>query len=77
MAVSKYLPTPIAGNGDAANGGTNGNVWLVHFTPDETGVWNWQAEFMQGTNIAQNGVGDPAVFSLKSTVPLMWRKAGS
>jgi Domain of unknown function (DUF5060)/Putative collagen-binding domain of a collagenase len=60
---SYTVPCYYAGNGDAANGAIeNGNVWLGHHRPDETGVWNWTVEFKKGTNVAQNGGGDTAGF---------------
>jgi len=50
-------------DGNAANSGADsGSVWLAHFAPDETGTWEWQASFVQGENIAQNGGGTIAPF---------------
>jgi hypothetical protein len=42
-----------AGDGDAANThATSGNVWLVHFAPDLTGRWDWEASFLFGDNVS-------------------------
>jgi Domain of unknown function (DUF5060) len=52
-----------AGDGDAANNhGFGGNVWQCRFTPPLTGTWTWTAAFAQGTNVAQNGGGNPGGF---------------
>lgn len=60
---TRKVPCYYAGDGNAANSGAvNGKVWLAHFSPDETGVWKWEAEFKKGTNVAQNGNGDSAGF---------------
>ena len=57
------VPGYYAGNGDAANDmGVSGNVWQVHLTPTMIGTWNWTAKFAEGTNVAQNGGGNPAGF---------------
>jgi hypothetical protein len=34
------------------NGGAAGNVWRVHFSPDQAGTWTYQASFRQGANVA-------------------------
>ncbi len=46
----KYtIPGYYAADGDAANtSADSGNVWKVHFAPDETGEWNYVAEFVKG-----------------------------
>lgn len=38
-------------DGDGTGGGT-GDVWKVHFTPDEAGRWNYQVSFRHGKDIA-------------------------
>lgn len=57
------VPGYYAADGDAANtGAAAGNVWLVHFAPDEVGQWNWQASFRSGRDIAvtdDRDAGDP------------------
>lgn len=54
------LPNSFAADGNAANtGATSGNVWVVHFAPDEIGIWTWTASFTKGPNVAQNGGGKP------------------
>jgi len=30
----------------------SGNIWRVHFTPDQAGLWNFEASFRKGDNIA-------------------------
>ena len=57
------IPGYFAADGNAANSGaSSGNVWLVHFCPDEEGEWSYSASFFTGTNVAQNGGGSPAGF---------------
>jgi Domain of unknown function (DUF5060) len=57
------VPGYFAADGNAANSGaSSGNVWLVHFSPDEEGEWTYNASFFTGTNVAQNGGGSPAGF---------------
>lgn len=52
------VPGFYAADGNAANtGASSGPVWLVHFSPDNTGGYNWQASFKQGTMVAQDGGG--------------------
>lgn len=50
----EYLvPGFFAADGDAANtSAESGNVWRVRFSPDETGKWNYRAEFRKGEGIA-------------------------
>lgn len=66
---AKYIvPGYYAGDGDAANNkGIGGNVWQCHFTPPTAGIWNWTASYAQGTNVAQNGGGNPGGFFDGST----------
>ena len=43
------IPGYYAADGNAANtGAESGNVWKVHFCPDEVGEWNYVAEFDSG-----------------------------
>jgi hypothetical protein len=60
---SYTVPGYFAADGNAANtGAQSGNIWFCHFTPNQTGVWYWTAKFLEGTNIAVNGGGDPSGF---------------
>ncbi|MFC1510612.1 DUF5060 domain-containing protein, partial [Candidatus Omnitrophota bacterium] len=43
------VPGFFAGDGQ---GGSAGNVWRAHFTPDEAGEWVYQASLRQGNNVA-------------------------
>lgn len=57
------VPGYFAADGNAANTqASSGNVWLVHFCPDQTWKWLWNASFSKGTNVAQNGGGSSAGF---------------
>ena len=50
---SYVVPGYFAADGNAANtSATSGNVWRVHFAPDETGAWTYAASFRSGSNIA-------------------------
>lgn len=47
------VPGFFAANGNAAEtGGDSGNKWMVRFTPNKTGVWNYKVSFKHGENIA-------------------------
>jgi Domain of unknown function (DUF5060) len=47
------VPGFYACNGDAANSGaSSGNIWLVHFRPDEIGIWSYSASFLEGVNVS-------------------------
>jgi hypothetical protein len=47
------VPGYYAADGNAANtSATSGNVWRVHFAPDETGTWTYTTSFRSGTNVA-------------------------
>ncbi|MEM9327429.1 MAG: DUF5060 domain-containing protein [Bacteroidota bacterium] len=47
------VPGFYAADGTAANSSaTSGNLWQVHFAPDEVGTWSFQASFRTGTNVA-------------------------
>ena len=55
-------------NGDG-NGGGNGNVWTVRFTPDRDGEWTYVASFRQGVNVAikiDSKAGQPTAFDGQS-----------
>lgn len=34
------------------SGGAAGDVWRVHFSPDQSGTWSYQASFRSGPNVA-------------------------
>jgi len=52
------VPGYYAATGDAAQSSADsGSVWLVHFSPDEVGIWNWTATFVKGNSIAQTNSG--------------------
>ena len=54
---SYLVPGYFAADGNAANtGASTGNLWRVHFAPDETGSWTYSASFRSGSNVAT----DPA-----------------
>ena len=47
------VPGYYAADGNAADSGAAaGNVWMVHFAPDETGRWTWKASFRAGPGVA-------------------------
>src|SRR5690606_37824657 len=47
------VPGYFAADGNAANtSATAGNIWRVHFAPDETGTWHYRASFRQGSQVA-------------------------
>ncbi|MEO0796701.1 MAG: DUF5060 domain-containing protein [Verrucomicrobiota bacterium] len=53
---SYLVPGYYAADGNAGEtSATSGNIWRVHFSPDETGTWNYTASFRTGTNVAVNG----------------------
>ncbi len=60
------VPGFYAADGDAANtSATHGNKWRVHFSPDETGVWEYRASFRTGKNVAVSDdtkAGEPIAF---------------
>ena len=46
------VPGHFAADGRAAEtSASSGNVWRVHFAPDETGNWTWKASFRRGRNV--------------------------
>ena len=55
------VPGYYAADGDAADSGAaSGNVWRVHFCPDRTGRWTYQASFKTGPRVATDGGGKSA-----------------
>ncbi len=71
------VPGYYAADGNAANSSaSSGNVWRVHFAPDETGTWTYAASFRSGTDIATTSAtgasagffdGDTGSFSIAET----------
>lgn len=56
------VPGFYAADGNAANtSATAGNVWRVHFAPDEIGDWVYVASFRTGTNVAVSSQANPGV----------------
>ncbi len=50
---SYNVPGYFATDGNAAESSAqSGNIWRVHFTPDATGTWNWEANYRIGQGIA-------------------------
>ena len=50
---SILVPGFYAADGNSAeSGATSGVKWRVHFTPPNTGTWNYVASFRTGTNVA-------------------------
>ena len=57
------VPGYYAADGTAAEtGATTGSVWRVHFAPDETGSWTYDARFSTGRNVASDAPGKSAGF---------------
>ncbi len=49
------VPGYYAANGSAANSNSSdGNVWRVHFMPDEAGEWTYDARFVTGSLVAMS-----------------------
>ncbi len=49
------VPGYYAADGNAADSGaSSGNVWRVHFAPDETGTWTYDVSFRSGANVAMD-----------------------
>ncbi|TYA84189.1 DUF5060 domain-containing protein [Seonamhaeicola marinus] len=45
---SYVIPGYFAADGDAGNtGATSGNIWRVHFSPDEVGEWTYKVRFVK------------------------------
>ena len=50
---SYWVPGFYAADGNAAETSANaGNIWQVHFVPDQIGEWQYEVSFRQGENIA-------------------------
>ena len=48
-----------AADGNAAEtSADSGNVWMVHFAPDQIGTWNFTTSFVTGTDVAIGGSPD-------------------
>lgn len=60
------VPGYYAADGNAGeSSATAGNVWKVHFRPDEEGEWTYQVSFRKGANIAVDDdpqAGEPVAF---------------
>ena len=51
--VSYTVPGYFAADGRAAEtSAREGNIWKVHFRPDEPGTWNYKVSFIKGKSIA-------------------------
>jgi hypothetical protein len=51
--TSYLVPGYFAADGDAANSSaTAGDKWRVHFSPDQTGEWTWDASFRKNRWVA-------------------------
>ena len=65
-STTYVVPGYYAADGNAANtSAASGNIWRVHFAPDETGDWNYTVSFRTGTNVAMaesNAAGNSAGF---------------
>lgn len=49
------VPGYYAADGNAGETSASaGDIWRVHFAPDEIGAWNYAASFRTGTNVAVN-----------------------
>lgn len=52
-ATSYTVPGYFAADGQAAEtSAASGDQWRVHFTPDETGTWNYTISLVAGTDVA-------------------------
>ena len=52
-AETLSVPGYFAADGNAAEtSATSGNIWRAHFTPPETGTWNYVISFVRGTDVA-------------------------
>ncbi|MEO0529936.1 MAG: DUF5060 domain-containing protein, partial [Planctomycetota bacterium] len=53
LAESVCVPGHFAADGNAAEtGATSGDCWRVHFSPQQAGMWRWQARFKTGEGVA-------------------------
>lgn len=64
--VSYEVPGYYAADGNARETSSEGgNVWKVHFNPDQTGEWQYSVSFRKGENIAVSDAkdaGEPVAF---------------
>ena len=66
-AKSYVVPGYFAADGNAGEtSATSGGVWRTHFSPDETGTWQYRYSFVTGNNVSVNGGGTP-VFPMHGT----------
>jgi len=57
------VPGYYAADGNAANThSVSGTVWIVHFLPEKTGRYTWEAVFLEGPAVAMHGRGNPGQF---------------
>ena len=57
------VPGYYAANGNAGNSGSDsGAIWRVHFAPNKTGEWTYEASFTTGSNVAMGEKGKSAAF---------------
>lgn len=57
---SYRVPGFFAADGNAAEtGAEGGTVWRAHFSPDQSGTWNYAFTFLHGPNVATYGGGAP------------------
>jgi hypothetical protein len=58
-----FVPGYFAADGDAAeSSAVSGNQWHCHFAPDAVGIWDYEASFVTGKNVAVNSGGTPVSF---------------
>jgi hypothetical protein len=61
------IPGFYAADGNAAETSANsGNKWMVHFTPNKTGVWNYSVSFKKGADMATAPGADEALPAYKA-----------
>ncbi len=57
------VPGYFAADGNAGEtSAEQGNIWKIHFRPDEAGIWNYKISFRKGKNIVvidEENLGDP------------------
>ncbi|MEL6591045.1 MAG: DUF5060 domain-containing protein [Bacteroidota bacterium] len=61
LANKTYIvPGYFAADGNAAeSSATKGNIWKVHFAPDEIGEWEYEVYFRKGANVAVSEMSNP------------------
>jgi Domain of unknown function (DUF5060) len=64
QTMKQYIvPGFFAADGDAAEtSASSGDQWHCHFSPDNTGLWTYEASFLTGKDVAVNGDGAHANF---------------